>query len=432
MAGVLDSARFRAFVAWELGVSVEDVTALVLGGHGDTMVPLIALLHGRGHPGHEADREGQARRDRRAHQERGRRGRGAAQDGLGVRLARARRRSRWPRRILQGQEARARLRVPARGRVRRARASTSACRACSARGGVERVLEVELDADERKLFDASLEHVRKLVDRDRAVNVHEYQAKALLRAFGVAVPDGRLATTPAEAEEAARALGAPVVVVKAQMHAGGRGKGGGIKLAKSPGEAKQVASEILGMTLRTQQTGPEGKLVRKVYVEAGSAIARELYLAITLDRAAEKLAIIASTEGGMEIEEVAAKHAREDPHRARRPDARAPGRTRCARVGFGLGARRRSRSSSSRRSSAGSTGCSSRRTPRSPRSTRWWSRRTAICSRSTASSTSTTTRSTGTPTSRRCATPTRRTRASSRPRRSTSPTSASTATSAAW
>ena len=137
------------------------------------------------------------------------------------------------------------------------------------------------------------------------MNVHEYQAKSLLREFGVAVPNGRLATTPAEAEEAARALGGKVVVVKAQVHAGGRGKGGGIKLAKSPGEAKQVASEILGMTLRTPQTGPEGKVVHKVYVEEGSAIADELYLAMTLDRAAEKLAIIASTEGGMEIEEVA-------------------------------------------------------------------------------------------------------------------------------
>jgi succinyl-CoA synthetase beta subunit len=137
------------------------------------------------------------------------------------------------------------------------------------------------------------------------VNVHEYQAKGLLREFGVAVPDGRLATTPAEAEEAARALGGKTVAVKAQVHAGGRGKGGGIKLAKSTDEAKRVASEILGMTLVTPQTGPEGKVVHKVYVEVGSAIARELYLAITLDRAAEKLAIIASTEGGMAIEEVA-------------------------------------------------------------------------------------------------------------------------------
>lgn len=137
------------------------------------------------------------------------------------------------------------------------------------------------------------------------MNVHEYQAKTLLRQFGVPVPEGRLAHTPDEAEEAARILGAPVVVVKAQVHAGGRGKGGGIKLAKSPAEARKVAGEILGMTLRTHQTGPEGKLVHKVYVEAGSEIARELYVAILLDRAVEKFAVIASTEGGMDIEEVA-------------------------------------------------------------------------------------------------------------------------------
>ena len=139
------------------------------------------------------------------------------------------------------------------------------------------------------------------------MNVHEYQAKELLRAYGVAVPAGQLATTPAEAESAARALDAPVVVVKAQVHAGGRGKAGGIKLARSPAEAKKAASEILGMTLRSHQTGPEGKLVHKVYVEAGSEIERELYLALLLDRAAEKFALIASTEGGMEIEEVAAR-----------------------------------------------------------------------------------------------------------------------------
>jgi len=137
------------------------------------------------------------------------------------------------------------------------------------------------------------------------MNVHEYQAKELLRSFGVPVPNGRLATTPAEAESAARGLGSNVAVVKAQVHAGGRGKGGGIKVAKSPAEAKRLASEILGMTLRTHQTGPEGKLVRKVWIEAGCEIARELYLAIVLDRAAEDLAIIASTEGGMEIETVA-------------------------------------------------------------------------------------------------------------------------------
>ena len=139
------------------------------------------------------------------------------------------------------------------------------------------------------------------------MNVHEYQAKEVLREFGIAVPEGRVATTAAEAEEAARGLGSGVVVVKAQVHAGGRGKAGGVKLAKSPAEAKEAASEILGMTLHTPQTPPEGKLVRKVYVEAGSEIADELYLAVVVDRADEKFAVIASTEGGMEIEEVAAK-----------------------------------------------------------------------------------------------------------------------------
>jgi succinyl-CoA synthetase beta subunit len=145
------------------------------------------------------------------------------------------------------------------------------------------------------------------------MNVHEYQAKALFKSFGVAVPAGALATTPAEAEDAAKALGTPITVVKAQIHAGGRGKGGGVKLAKSPAEAKQLASSILGMTLVTHQTGPQGKLVRSVYVEAGSEIARELYLALTLDRATENFAVIASTEGGMNIEEVA-EHTPEKIH----------------------------------------------------------------------------------------------------------------------
>ena len=139
------------------------------------------------------------------------------------------------------------------------------------------------------------------------MNVHEYQAKALLHEFGVPVPEGRLATTPEEAEKAAKALGTPVVVVKAQVHAGGRGKAGGVKVVDSPAAAKKAASEILGMTLHTPQTPPEGKLVRKVYIEAGSAIADELYLAVLFDRAVEKFALVASTEGGMEIEEVAAR-----------------------------------------------------------------------------------------------------------------------------
>ena len=136
------------------------------------------------------------------------------------------------------------------------------------------------------------------------MNVHEYQAKDLLREFGVDVPAGELATTAGEARQAAERIGG-VVVVKAQVHAGGRGKGGGIKVVKTPEEAEKAAAEMLGMTLVTKQTGAAGKWVRKVYIEAGSQIDDELYLALLVDRATQRIAVIASTEGGMEIEEVA-------------------------------------------------------------------------------------------------------------------------------
>ena len=138
------------------------------------------------------------------------------------------------------------------------------------------------------------------------MNIHEYQAKELLRQFGVDVPAGELANTAAEARQAAEKIGG-VVVVKAQVHAGGRGKGGGIKVVKTPDEAEKAASEMIGMTLVTKQTGAAGKKVRKVYIEAGSQIDDELYLALLVDRATQRVAIIASTEGGMEIEEVAEK-----------------------------------------------------------------------------------------------------------------------------
>ena len=140
------------------------------------------------------------------------------------------------------------------------------------------------------------------------MKIHEYQGKELFRKYGVPTPRGILATTPEEAEKAATSLGTPVVVVKAQIHAGGRGKGGGVKLARSPAEAKALASQILGMMLKTHQTGPEGQKVNKVYVEEGLPIEREFYLGMTLDRAASRLSIMASSEGGVEIEEVAAKH----------------------------------------------------------------------------------------------------------------------------
>jgi succinyl-CoA synthetase beta subunit len=137
------------------------------------------------------------------------------------------------------------------------------------------------------------------------VKIHEYQAKELLRRFGVAVPRGYLAVTPLEAEGAARQLGSGICAVKAQIHAGGRGKGGGIRLARSPDEAGSHAAALLGATLKTPQTGPAGQVVRKVYVEEGCRIARELYLGMTLDRERGRVVVMASTEGGMAIEEVA-------------------------------------------------------------------------------------------------------------------------------
>jgi len=140
------------------------------------------------------------------------------------------------------------------------------------------------------------------------MNIHEYQAKSLLRQYGVAVPEGGVAYTADEAVKVAENLGGPVYVVKAQIHAGGRGKGGGVKVVKSLDDVRTEAEKMIGMQLVTHQTGPEGKEVSRVYVEAGSDIARELYLGMLVDRATSRVTVMASTEGGMEIEEVAEKN----------------------------------------------------------------------------------------------------------------------------
>ncbi|HEY1234123.1 MAG TPA: ADP-forming succinate--CoA ligase subunit beta [Candidatus Binatia bacterium] len=139
------------------------------------------------------------------------------------------------------------------------------------------------------------------------MNIHEFQAKEILKRFGVAVPRGLVATTAEEAQAAAAQLGGGVTVVKAQIHAGGRGKGGGVKLVKSPEEAAEKARQMLGKNLVTHQTGPKGQVVRRVLVEQGVNIERELYLAIVLDRQQARVTVICSSEGGVEIEEVAAK-----------------------------------------------------------------------------------------------------------------------------
>jgi succinyl-CoA synthetase beta subunit len=137
------------------------------------------------------------------------------------------------------------------------------------------------------------------------MNIHEYQAKSLMAKFGVAVPRGIVAHTADEAEEAASRLGGTVWVVKAQIHAGGRGKAGGVKVVKSPAAVRAAATALLGTTLVTKQTGPGGRVVRRVYVEEGCDIRRELYLGLLIDRSTQRVTLIASTEGGTEIEEVA-------------------------------------------------------------------------------------------------------------------------------
>jgi succinyl-CoA synthetase beta subunit len=137
------------------------------------------------------------------------------------------------------------------------------------------------------------------------MKIHEYQGKEILRNFGVPVPRGIPAFTVQEAVEAAQKLGGPVWVVKAQIHAGGRGKGGGVKLARSIDEVKKLAGEILGMQLKTHQTGPEGQKVRRLLIEDGADIKKEYYVSAVTDRASQKVAFMASSEGGMDIEEVA-------------------------------------------------------------------------------------------------------------------------------
>jgi succinyl-CoA synthetase beta subunit len=143
------------------------------------------------------------------------------------------------------------------------------------------------------------------------MKIHEYQGKAILKKYGVTVPRGTMATSPEEAEAAARELfsaGATGVVVKAQIHAGGRGKGGGVKIAKSVNEAGELARKMLGMKLVTHQTGPEGRIVRRLLIEETLPIEKELYLGILVDRAEGKPVFMASASGGMEIEQVAAEN----------------------------------------------------------------------------------------------------------------------------
>ena len=157
-------------------------------------------------------------------------------------------------------------------------------------------------------YDSKVAVHRPIQHAGARMKIHEYQAKEILRKYGVAVPNGEMAISFEEADSAAKALfsaGHAVVVIKAQIHAGGRGKGGGVKLAKTLDEAAAASKAILGMQLITHQTGPEGQKVQRLLIEEGSAIDRELYLGLVLDRASAKVVFMASQSGGMEIEQVA-------------------------------------------------------------------------------------------------------------------------------
>ena len=202
------------------------------------------------------------------------------------------------------------------------------------------------------------------------MKIHEYQGKAVLAQYGVPVPKGKVAYTVDEAVEAAKGLGFPVVV-KAQIHAGGRGKGGGVKLAKNLDDCEAIAKAMLGMTLKTHQTGPEGRVVRRLLIEQGMDLggSREMYLAIVVDRATGRPVFMASSQGGMDIEEVAAK----DPGAILKEsvDPVVGFRAYQARkLAFGLGLADRRRQQGRALHACRSTGPSRGRTPRSSRSTR--------------------------------------------------------------
>lgn len=139
------------------------------------------------------------------------------------------------------------------------------------------------------------------------MNIHEYQGKEVLRKYGVSVPEGKVAFTAEEAVESAKSLSSSVYVVKAQIHAGGRGKAGGVKIAKSLDEVKAYAEELLGKTLVTHQTGPDGQVIKRLLIEEGCDIKKEYYVGLVLDRATSRIVLMASEEGGTEIEEVAEK-----------------------------------------------------------------------------------------------------------------------------
>jgi hypothetical protein len=268
------------------------------------------------------------------------------------------------------------------------------------------------------------------------MKIHEYQGKEILARFGIPVPRGYPAFSVREASEAAQKLGGSVWVVKAQIHAGGRGKGGGVKVAKSPAEVASLAGQILGMQLKTKQTGPEVRRCAACLIEEGADIKKEYYVAVLTDRATQKVALMGSSEGGMDIEQVA----HDTPEKILKvfiDPIQGLGDADAAKLATGIGIPAATVPQAvdvlktPLRLLHGDRRVADRDQPADPRG-RQERRPRRRSRRSTPSSTSTRTRSSASPRSPPTAISTRRTRPRSRPASSTSPTSSSTATSAAW
>ena len=307
MAGVLDSTRFRWFIAEKLGVWPGDVQAMVLGGHGDEMVPLTRYTSVGGIP---LDQlldapaiEALVKRTRTGGAEIvSLLKTGSAFYAPGASVAK----------MVEAVIKDERRLFPASAYLRGEygyRDIYLGVPVVMGRNGVERIVELPLDDSEKKALDASAEAVRKglaelaTVDGRKGMKLHEYQAKGLLRDYGIPVPEGKTADTPEEAETIAREIGCPVMV-KAQVLVGGRGKAGGVKMAADPKEAAARARDILGMTIK-------GIVVQRVLVARAVDIASEYYVSLTVDRASKAVQCIASASGGMEIEEIAVK----EPHK---------------------------------------------------------------------------------------------------------------------
>ena len=263
------------------------------------------------------------------------------------------------------------------------------------------------------------------------MNFHEYQAKQLFAEYGIAVPAGRVARTPEEAVDAAKAIGGDFWVVKAQIHAGGRGKAGGVKLAKTFDEVREYAKGMLGTKMETYQSAGVALPVDCVLVTQATDIAKELYLSVLVDRRSKAITFIASAEGGVEIE----KTAEENPDAIKTLHVnyvQGLQPYQCREMGFALGLNAKQVEPADARSCWACTSCSTRRTWRWSNSTRWRSSPTATSPCSTARSIPTTTRPSAIRNWPRCATSARKTRPRCWPASTTSTTSRWTATSAAW